>query len=85
MLLLIYIYYFKSFLSINDIQILLTPLTDRYFQSEGPLKLQDIYNEVFSLEKAQVEVLRQDLLNRYHTFGGGCLLAAVLLYLPPQL
>ena len=69
MLLLIYIYSFKSFLSINDIQILLTPLTDRYFQSEGPLKLQDIYNEVFSLEKAQVEVLRQDLLNRYHTAG----------------
>lgn len=67
MLLLIYIYYFKSFLSINDIQSLLTPLTDRYFQSQGPVKLQDIYNEVFSLEKAQIEVLRQDLLEKYRT------------------
>ena len=33
-LMLIFIYYFKSFLSISDIQALLTPLADRYFQEK---------------------------------------------------
>lgn len=66
-LLLIFIYYFKSFLSINDIQSLLTPLTERYFQTDRIPDLQDIYTEVFSLEKDQVELLKQDLLDKYKT------------------
>ena len=34
MLILIFIYYLKSILSINDIQTLLEPITDKYFHSE---------------------------------------------------
>ena len=35
MLMLIYIYYLKNFLSINDIQSILNPLSDRFFREHG--------------------------------------------------
>ena len=66
-LMLIFIYYFKSFLSISDIQALLTPLADRYFQKEDGLNVEDIYNEVFGMEKEQVEYLKKDLMEKYQT------------------
>ena len=65
MLLLIFIYYFKSLLSINDIQSLLSPLTERYFHTERPLSLEQIYSEVFSLEKDQIEAMKEDLRQKY--------------------
>ena len=64
-LLLIFIYYFKGFLSINDIQTLLQPLSDRYFSSEEGMSLTDIYNEAFSMEKEQIEVLKKDVNEKY--------------------
>ena len=66
-LMLIFIYYFKSFLSISDIQALLTPLADRYFQKEDGLNVEDLYNEVFGMEKEQVEYLKKDLMEKYQT------------------
>lgn len=66
-LLLIFIYYFKNILSINDIKDLLTPLTNTYFKEEDGFSLESIYEEVFSLEKEQVENLKQDILDKYHT------------------
>lgn len=67
LLVLIFIYYFKNILSINDIQTLLEPLTDKYFKSEGEMNLTAIYNEVFSMEKGQIESLQQELLEHYQT------------------
>lgn len=67
MLLLIFIYYFKSILSITDIQALLSPLTERYFHTDHELQLDRIYSEVFSLEKSQIEILKEDLIQTYHT------------------
>ena len=66
-LMLIFIYYFKSFLSISDIQALLTPLADKYFQKNEGLNMEDLYNEVFGMEKEQVEYLKNDLLTKYQT------------------
>lgn len=66
MLLLIYIYYYKSILSIGDIQSLLEPLAERYFHNEGDFNMQSIYEEVFSLEKSQVEKMKQDVIDKYH-------------------
>ena len=57
MLLLIFIYYFKGILSISDIHTLLGPLTDQFFSQEEGLTLKDIYNEVFGLERTQMEHL----------------------------
>ena len=66
-LMLIFIYYFKSFLSIPDIQALLTPLADKYFQKNNGLNMEDLYNEVFGMEKEQVENLKKDLMEKYDT------------------
>lgn len=65
MLLLIYIYYYKGILSIGDIQSLLEPLTDRYFHTQEALNMQTIYEEVFSLEKSQVEKMKADVIESY--------------------
>ncbi|WP_418418390.1 DUF1836 domain-containing protein [Blautia sp.] len=67
LLLLIFIYYFKNILSINDIQTLLGPITEKYFRSNSEMDLTAIYNEVFSMEKEQVELLKKNLLRCYHT------------------
>lgn len=65
LLLLVFIYYFKNLLTITDIQALLKPITDKYFQDSDSLTLEDIYNEVFRLEKSQIDVLKEDISNRY--------------------
>ena len=70
MLMLIFIYYFKNILSINDIQPLLGPLTDRYFRSENDMNLTDIYNEVFSMEKGELDALKKELIERYDIAQG---------------
>lgn len=67
LLLLIFIYYFKNILSINDIQTLLGPITEKYFRSDSEMDLTAIYNEVFSMEREQVELLKKNLLKSYHT------------------
>ncbi|QOV18248.1 DUF1836 domain-containing protein [Blautia liquoris] len=69
MLILVFIYYFKSVLSITDIQSLLKPLTDKYFQSDGEMNLIDVYNEVFGAEKEQVEILMKNITKSYERAG----------------
>ncbi len=54
LLMLTFIYYFKNILSINDIQVLLGPLTEKYFNKDGELSLTDIYNEIMHLEIKQI-------------------------------
>lgn len=65
MILLIFIYYYKGILSINDIQTLLKPLTERYFQTSGELDLGMIYEEVFGLEKEEIDSLREDIVKKF--------------------
>ena len=73
-LVLIFIYYFKSILSISDIQTLLQPLTEKYFNNDKDFGLKEIYEEVFSMEAAEIEVLKKDMLEKYElaqaTFEG---------------
>ena len=66
-LLLIFIYYFKNILSISDIQTLLHPITDKYFHTKDKPDLIDLYKEVFSLEKAQVDRMIKNIIRTYHT------------------
>ena len=72
-MILIFIYYYKGFMSISDIQTVLQPITERYFKKSDGLTLEDIYEEVFSLEKEQVEVLKKDVMDKFtrakKTFG----------------
>ncbi len=64
-LLLIFIYYYKGILSIGDIQTLLKPLTEKYFQTNEELNLGSIYEEVFSLEKDEVADLKEDIVRKF--------------------
>ena len=64
---LLFIYYFKSILSISDIQNILNPITDRYFGNGEGLNLQDVYNEVFGLEHEEAQHILKDLAKKYKT------------------
>lgn len=64
-LVMIFIYYYKGFLSINDIWELLHPLTERFFQNGQEFNLEKIYREVFSLEKDTVERMKEDIREKY--------------------
>ncbi len=50
-ILLIYIYYLKNFLSISDIQNLLKPMCDNHFNKSNGLTMSDIYTHIFHLEQ----------------------------------
>lgn len=65
-LLLIFIYYFKGILSISDIQVLLTPITEKFFAQDGDFSLEQIYDEVFGLEKEHVEALKADVVEKFN-------------------
>ncbi|MCH5261636.1 MAG: DUF1836 domain-containing protein [Lachnospiraceae bacterium] len=66
-LLLIFIYYYKGILSINDIQQLLSPITERFFHTDDAFNLETVYEEVFGLEMAQVDVLKSDITTKFRT------------------
>ncbi len=69
-LLLIFIYYYKNILTITDIQTLLRPITEQYFGTAESLNLEAVYNEVFSMQKEQVERLKKDVLRKYKDAEG---------------
>lgn len=64
-LVLIFIYYFKGVMSINDIQVLLRPITDKYFGDKEEFDLEAVYQEVFGMEKEEVELLKEDVRRNY--------------------
>ena len=78
-LLLIFIYYFKNMLSFHDIETLFAPITEEHFspgrQQAAPSKeselsdwsLEDIYQEIFSLEKEQMKRLKEDLIKKFRS------------------
>ena len=74
MLVLIFIFYFKNLLSITDIQALLKPLTEKYFKNDKDFGMEEVYKEVFSLEKGELEKLQKDMEEKYavskETFKG---------------
>lgn len=64
-LFLIFIYYFKNVMSINDIQVLLQPIADKYFNTNSDFDLQKIYEEVAEMEKGEIENLKEDVRRSY--------------------
>lgn len=64
-LLLIFIYYYKGVMSINDIQTLLGPITEKYFQNDKDFKLENVYNEVFTMEQAEIDYLKEDVVHKF--------------------
>ncbi|MBP5282159.1 MAG: DUF1836 domain-containing protein [Lachnospiraceae bacterium] len=64
-MLLIFIYYFKGILSINDIQKLLGPITEEYFQCGKDFNLESVYSEVLNMEKGLLGDMQEDLIKKY--------------------
>jgi len=65
MLLLIFIYYFKNIISINDIQNILNPITEKYFNNDAEHSLLDIYSEIFRVEKEQMDNTAKDVVKKF--------------------
>lgn len=65
-ILLIYIYYLKNFLSISDIQKLLQPMTETYFHTDKQLTMSDIYNDLFKLEQKYGVKIRTSVQEIYN-------------------
>lgn len=64
-LLLIFIYYYKGIMSIGDIQELLKPITERYFENGKTFDLSRVYEEVFGLEQEQKNTLKADVEEKF--------------------
>lgn len=61
MLLLLFIYYFKNILSINDIQKLLTPMTEQYFKNENGRDMTWLYSHIMDREPEQSKRVGEDI------------------------
>ncbi len=65
-LLLVFIYYFKNLLNFNDIETILSYITERHF-GEAPLPLSQVYTEVFTMEHSQMDKLKDDVKAKFET------------------
>jgi DNA-binding transcriptional MerR regulator len=66
LLMLTFIYYFKNLLSISDIQSIFNPLTEKYYGGKSSLGLEEIYKEIFSYERDQMDNLIKDVIRKYN-------------------
>ena len=64
MILLIFIYYMKNFLSITDIRSLLHPMTEMFFDGKGEIELEEIYQEVFDIQAEQSLSVAKDIVKK---------------------
>ena len=70
MYLLILIYYLKSVLSITDIQAVLKPLNEKFFDGAGEVPFEKIYEEIFAIQKAQSDSVAKDLARKWKAVQG---------------
>jgi hypothetical protein len=65
LILLIFIYYYKSILSISDIQTLIEPLKSRFHLSDDEFNLSNIYQTAYELQSEELEPVIEDLKKKY--------------------
>lgn len=70
MYLLILIYYLKGVLSITDIQSVLKPLNEKFFNGAGEVPFEKIYEEIFAAQKAQSDVVAKDVARKWKAVQG---------------
>lgn len=66
-LLLVFIYYFKSFLSIKDIGTILQPMMDKYCSPDSQLDLSQLYEEICKMEKGRISEVQEGVRKAYQT------------------
>ncbi len=70
MYVLLFIYYFKNILSINDIDVALKPIKEKYFgedKNDKPYSVEDIYEAIRKTAEGLTDSIKEDLLETYHT------------------
>ena len=65
LLCLIFIYYLKNILCISDIQTVLNPITDKYFGNKEGFNMEDIYKEIFDMEKEESKKVLKEFTKKY--------------------
>lgn len=65
MITLMFIYYFKTLMSISDIQAILGPLTERFFDDKGSISLEHIYKEIYQSERDRLPQITKDIISMY--------------------
>lgn len=63
LLVMTFIYYFKSVMSIDDIEVVLKPITEKYFGKTG-MSMKHIYSEILKMEMPQLAKLEDDLKDK---------------------
>ena len=66
MIVLIFIYYLKGFLPLNDIQEILRPMTERFWGADRDFNIQNIYEEIYNIEKEQINGTIRSVMDSYH-------------------
>lgn len=66
LLVLTFIYYFKNILSMKDIQMVLGPITEKYFESTGSINIARVYDEVCAFELERTKILQKDIEVMYN-------------------
>lgn len=64
MILLIFIYYFKNFLTINDIKSILDPISKNFFQNKEGLNLDAVYEEIFHIQLDNIDSQVRDVIRK---------------------
>ena len=64
MYVLLFIYYLKNILSISDTKAILKPLTRNFFNTDGDIDFEDIYTEIFGIEKDQAGIITRDVIRK---------------------
>ena len=65
LLCLIFIYYLKNILSISDIHAVLDPITEKYFGNKDGFNMEDIYEEIFNMEKEESTKVLKEFSKKY--------------------
>lgn len=61
-IMLTYIYYMKNFLSINDIKTLLKPISERYFDGNNKVSMEEIYKTLSNSEEEMTDFIKSDIV-----------------------
>ena len=65
MYLLVFIYYLKSFLSINDVQHIVGPMKDMFFGDDAKMNLEEVYRGIFDMETVVSNDLAKDVMKKF--------------------
>lgn len=63
---LLFIYYLKNVMPMDDTQSVLQPLTDMFFGEKGSIDMEGIYKEIFDIEYGQSFSLTRDVVRKYN-------------------